>query len=278
MNATRLLSLVLFVAIARVTHGADGLKLEPNAILRFDFPDLPDTLATMSSGQRQRARLTAQLPANYSRDGKCPFFVFLNGGDGGRGDSLPLDRRTVGSNDFICVNLPLFKHTNDGALISMDDFSTLSRCYRVMLQRLFDEVPNVTPERSTLGGFSNGAHAVGVLLAGQDEFVLSHFRAFYFAEGGFGPLASNALRKTAMKPCRFLLLRGDKADDDTAESKAEREHNTHLAQALELEAQEHHLDFTSVVMRGHGHELPSEYNTLLGQWVRGETLANVEKR
>src|SRR5262249_35437608 len=146
--------------------------------------------------------------------------------------------------------------TNDGVGISIDDFSTLSRCYRVMFQRLFDAVPNITPERSTLGGFSNGGHAVGVLLAGQDEFVLSHFRAFYFADGGFGPLAANVLGKTAMKPYRFLLLRGEKADDDTEKSKDEREHNTRLAQALELEAQEHHLDFTFVTMRNIGHDLP----------------------
>jgi hypothetical protein len=261
-------------------HGADGFKPGPNATVRLEFPDLPDTLATLSSGQKRPARLTATLPTNYTREGKFPIFVFLNGGDGGRGDSLPVSCREVVPRDFICVSLPLFKHTyttNDGGLISMDDFPMLSRCYRAMLQRLFDEVPNITPERSALGGFSNGAHAVGVLIAGQDEFVLRHFRAFYFAEGGFGPLAANTLRKTAIKPCRFLLLRGDKADDDSAESKAEREHNTHLAQALELKARQHHLDFTSVVMRGHGHELPSEYITLLGQWVRGENLSSWQR-
>lgn len=269
------LSLAFFVAIAGVAPGAEGL--EPNATVHLAFPDLPDTRATMSSGQRQQARLTAQLPANYSRDGKFPLFVFLNGGDGGRGDTLPLDRGTVGSNDFICVNLPLFKHTNDGVVISMDDFSTLSRCYRAMLQRLFDKVPNITPERSTLGGFSNGGHAVGVLLAGQDEFILSHFRAFYLVEGGFGPLAANALPKAAMKPCRFLLLRGDKADDDTAKSKDEREHNTYLAQALELEAQEHHLNFTFVTMRNTGHDLPRNYQAMLGAWVRGESISQTDE-
>ena len=42
--------------------------------------------------------------------------------------------------------------------------------------------------------------------------------------------------------------------------------------ALECEAREHHLDFTSIIMRGHGHELPPEYLALLGQWVRGEKL------
>lgn len=261
-----------------IACGAANLTLlEPNAQWSLYFPELPDTLATMWSSQRQPARLTVQLPANYSRDGKFPLFVFLNGGDGGRGDTLPLDRRTVGSNDFICVNLPLFKHTdstNDDREISMDDFQTLSQCYRVMLQKLFDKVPNIMPKRSALGGFSNGGHAVGVLLAGQDAFILSHFRAFYLAEGGFGPLAANALRKDAMKPCRFLLLRGERADDDTAKSKGEREHNTHLAQALELEAQEFNLDFTVVTMRNIGHDLPRKYQAILGAWVHGESVSH----
>ena len=94
--------------------------------------------------------------------------------------------------DFICVSLPLFKRAydkKDGGRVSMEDFETVSRAYRTMLQKLYDAVPNTTPERSALGGFSNGAHTVAVLLAGQDEFILSHFRAFYFVDGGFGPLA-----------------------------------------------------------------------------------------
>src|SRR5207253_6174665 len=99
-----------------------------------------------------------------------------------------------------------------------------------------------------------------------------HFRAFCFVDGGFGPLAANVLHKTAVKNCRFLLLRGDQP-----EGMPEREHNTHLARALECEAREHHLDFTSIIMRGHGHELPPEYLALLGQWVRGEQLAEPGK-
>lgn len=130
------------------------------------------------------------------------------------------------------MNLPLFKRTNDRALISVEDFQTVSHAYRSMLQKLFDTVPNVTSERSVLGGFSNGAHTSALLIAGQDEFILRHFQAFYFVEGGFGALAANTLRKPTMRHCRFLVLRGDKADDDKPESKAEREHNTHLALAL----------------------------------------------
>ncbi len=63
-------------------------------------------------------------------------------------------------------------------MVSMDDFDTISQAYRAMFTKLFEAVPNLKPERSALGGFSNGGHTTGVLLAGQDEFILDHFRLF----------------------------------------------------------------------------------------------------
>jgi hypothetical protein len=264
---TLLRLLVLTFALSVRIQGAEPSSLEPNAILCFDFPELPSTLA------KQPARLSAQLPENYSREGKFPICVYLDGGDGGRGDKQGIARRIVGPRDFICVNLPLFKRTNDGILVSVDDFETASHAYRMMLQKLFDAVPNISRERSAIGGFSNGAHTVGVLLAGQDEFILSHFNTFYFVDGGFGPLAANVLSKATMKSTRILLLRGEKPDDENADSKAERESNTHLALALELSARKHHLDFTSLSMSGFGHDFPPEYIALAGQWIRGEALS-----
>lgn len=56
--------------------GAETVRLEPNAILRLDFPDLPDTLATIDTGEKKLARLTAQLPENYSLEGRFPLCVF----------------------------------------------------------------------------------------------------------------------------------------------------------------------------------------------------------
>lgn len=267
-------ALGLVAGLFEVVHGADAVKLDPDATFRLEFPDLPNTLETLASGERQPARLTATLPSNYSRDGKFPVFIFLDGDKGGRGDGLPIPARMVVPRDFICVALPLFKRAykkDDSALVTMEDYETASHAYRLMLQRLFDVVPNTTPERSALGGFSNGGHTVAVLLAGHDTFILQHFQAFYFVEGGFGPLAAHVLQEPAMKSCRFLLLRGDRAE-------AKPEPKKHLARALEYLAEEHHVDFTSIVMRGYGHELPKEYLSVLGQWVRGEKLSEAPKK
>jgi hypothetical protein len=162
MKILPLTTAILFTLLTGA--GAAVVKLEPDARWQLEFPQLPDTLATIISGERQPARLTVQLPANYSRTGKFPLFVFLNGGDGGRADGLPIDRTTVGSNDFICVNLPLFKRAfdkKDGGLITIDDFETLSGAYRAMLEKLTKTIPNITRHRSAIGGFSNGAHGLG---------------------------------------------------------------------------------------------------------------------
>ena len=131
MLAAHCIVIALALSVIPLASGAADVALEPDARWQLEFPDLPDTLATMTTGERQPARLTVRLPANYSRDGKFSLFVFLNGGDGGRGDTLPLDRKTVGSNDFICVHLPLF-HTNRrpalGSGLSTGLFEAHRRC------------------------------------------------------------------------------------------------------------------------------------------------------
>jgi len=278
MKVTRAVFLVILFCTVLASDGA-GLKLEPSSILSFVFPDLPETLMTKASGEKQPARLSAQLPENYSREGKFPLFIFLTGGGGGRGEAQPSARELVGSRDFICVNLPQFKRhldTNEpfrGLSISAEDFDSVSSAYRTMLQKLFDAVPNITSKRSTLGGFSNGANTTAILLAGQDAFILQHFDSFFVIEGGFGALSANILQKSAMKRCRFLVLRGDLPED---EHPGVREANDYLARALESAAREYRLDFTSVVMRGTGHALPPKYEILLGKWARGETLPVLE--
>ena len=273
-----LLSLAAVPALA-----ADAVRLERNGKLTFEFPELPETFFTQATGEKRAALLTAQLPENYTRDGRFPIFLFLNGGSGGRGNDLTA-RAIVGTRDFISVNVPLFKdkppanppqipgfNYRADQIILPSDAAVLSRAYRVMLQKLFDTVPNIVKERSTLGGFSNGAHAAAALVAGKDEFILSHFTAFCFFEGGLA-LALNpaALQQPALKQSRFILLFGD-ADDGAGRKSAE----PFLA-ALTREATAAKLDFTRVVMHGYGHKLPPEYMKLLGQWVRGEKIAEVK--
>jgi hypothetical protein len=100
------LQLLTGLLLAACTSQGNELKLEPNAILHFAFPELPDTLYAKANGNHQPPLLTAQLPNNYATGANFPLFVFLNGGNGGPTDS-PVGREIVGQRDFICVVLYL---------------------------------------------------------------------------------------------------------------------------------------------------------------------------
>ena len=243
---------------------------KPGDVLSFDFPELPDTLASMVAGERQIPRMTVTLPENYSDNGRFPLLVFLL--PYGCGELHIPTREVIGARDFVCAHLPVFKRTYNknepyrGIIVSMEDFETLSHAFRVMLGKLFSVVPNIDPERSAMGGFSNGGFATAVLLAGQDDFTLCHFRSYFFVEGN-APLVANVLHKPAMKRNRYLVMRGDKLAGVPVH-----EARVHIDHALRYCAQEYELDFTFVVMRGAGHELPDEYAAQIGQWIRGEPL------
>ena len=79
MQPSLLLALLIFAAQALA---AEPVKLEPKATLRFEFPELPETLRSMFTGEKKPAMLTATLPANYTADGKFPLFVYLRGNQG----------------------------------------------------------------------------------------------------------------------------------------------------------------------------------------------------
>jgi hypothetical protein len=253
---------------AQMLGAADGqVQIGPSARLTFEFSDLPEMLATVGQDKKEPARLTALLPENYSAQGRFPLCVFLNGGDGGRGDRLPLDRKTIGSNDFIIVSLPLFKSPGETGLVKMSDFEAISRAYRAMLGKLMGVVPNITPERSALGGFSNGAHTIGVLLARQDKFILDHFTSYYLIEGGFGYSSASFYPEplAVFSHCRFLFLYGDQPSDEQSTKI-----HDYLARAQEISANQNHIACARVVMEGIGHSLPPNYQDFLGRWIRGE--------
>ena len=83
--------------------------LTPSAQLTFDFPELPNTLAGMVSGTTKVARLGAILPSNYAPTSKHPLFVYIKGGSGGPEDGGAMARDIVGAEEFIAVQVPLFK-------------------------------------------------------------------------------------------------------------------------------------------------------------------------
>src|ERR1700758_2201771 len=94
--------LLVAAAFAGPTSAAD-VVLAPNAKLVFEFPDLPATYRSTTTGDKSPVMMSAQLPENYSADRKFPLFVYLHGGSGAKGDDPSFGRTIVGTRDFIAV-------------------------------------------------------------------------------------------------------------------------------------------------------------------------------
>jgi hypothetical protein len=284
---------VILAPMPVALHAADQVKLESKATITLEFPELPETFFAEATEQKVPAMLTAELPDNYTREGRFPLCVFLGGGNGGPGTDNTA-RRIVGAHDFIAVSIPLFKDRSASALpkiqgvdlgtlgvplgqiVLPSDAAKLGGAYRVMLTKLFDTVPNIDIEHSAFGGLSNGAHATAALLAAKDETLLGHFRAFYLVEGGvLLGLDPAVLEDPALKRCRFIALFGDHDSDPKLQAARALVAEPLLA-AIAKKAAEQHIDFTRVTMTGHGHSFPPEYRKLLGCWVRGEALPEVK--
>ncbi len=234
-------ALVFFVSVA---SRAEDTNLAPNALLRFEFPQVSTSSAT----------LMAQLPANYVAGKKYPIFVYLTAG----AKPLELARAAVGSRDFITVSLPL--PLSSLAPEAVGDF------YRTMLEKLFRAVTNIAPQGGAIGGFKQGADMVAALLADRNEFILAHFNAFVLAEGGGEGLAAS-LSSTNLFPksVRVLALRGEANDSSPARQALDK-----LAADKAATNATPSLSLSSVLLRGFdGREELPKYLSPIGQWIRG---------
>jgi hypothetical protein len=230
-------------------------KLAPDSAITFTFPELPNTLSGMASGRTEVPQLRAILPKNFSPGSKHPLFIYLKGGSGGPDDGGAMARDIIGGQDFIAVHMPLFKKSQPKGRtlpVALEDFAIISPSYRAMLEKLAATVPNIDWDRSVIGGHSNGAHTLGVLLAGRDEFLSRHFRTFWFHEGGFTLFPAYLQHKES----RFLALI---ADDATARTSEFRQIMLEQMALTGRQAKVMGADFKLVTMRGYGHDVPPEY-------------------
>ena len=267
---TTLLALVTLPCLALVAACRQEepplVPIEAGQVIQIEFPQLPATLYTVHTGHFEPARLTARLPDNYTDVGTFPLLVFLEGGHGGTATEGELDRlRSITQDrDFIIVTMPLFKRIVDrrepheGLMISLDDLPVLAESYRTMLDELRATIPNIDARHSVLGGFSNGAHATALLVSGQDATTLSHYRHFFFIEGG---LNLTGLYKRSLRDRSFLIMVGDQGDV------RERKRILETSAMLTEMAEHYRLDMRRVIMHGVGHAFPAEYEPTLREWL-----------
>lgn len=187
-------ALVFAMAAGSVWSAEPAAKLIPGSTFAIQFPALPPTFYAVYQKTNVQAQMTVFLPTNYDPARRFPLLIFLNGGDGGVGGNPGVARSLCEGRDFVCVNLPLFKApdyqvTNSsvpgaGYVMRAEDGRQMWPCFKTMLARLEELVPNIDPAHRILGGFSNGAHATAGLIDESDGEIARRFSAFLFVEGG----------------------------------------------------------------------------------------------
>ena len=234
--------------------------------ITWSFKSLPASLHMKITGQSEPARATVYLPPGYTLEKKYPLVVLINGSEGGQGRDTGFARSVVGDQDFVCLAVPTYKETVEP--LKDDDSNHWTRmevqnegryawkCYRVMLEKLFVEVPNIDLDRTFFGGFSNGANITAALLSSPEstpEF-LKYFHHFILVEGG------DELEPAApMNEDHFLVLRGSKSGNLLKQPKAK------------LESAR--TKWEEYAMEGAGHEFSAAGKGRVKQWIQDRCAA-----
>jgi hypothetical protein len=183
-------------------------EISPGSTHTVVFRNLPQTLWSLGQPleNKKPPAFTVWVPEDYSPARSYPLMVYMGGARGESGHDINHLRSFMGTESFILVSFPLFKNTDDIArhrevptihqlAIDPGQSELLWSAYEPMLKRLFALIPNIDPEKTFFGGFSNGAHATAVLLndpvAGPE--LRKYFNLFYFVEGGHALRLSHAL-------------------------------------------------------------------------------------
>ncbi len=237
----------------------------PNIEIAFTEENFPQTLHTIMTGKESTPTLTYRLPVNYDPSVKYPLLVYVPGFDGGLKGNIKNAQTIADTNNWIVATVPLFKKTIDrdepggGIIISMEDFPVISKCYRIMFEKLFEIVPNIDYNKSTMVGFSNGAITLAVLLTMHDKFIIDHFNKFCLVDHGMFHLTD--LHKQGSRNCQYLILIGDKQD-------LGRDLKIRQSKLLQDEMKLLGVNLTYEIMKDTGHEFNEKEMILVRKWIQ----------
>ncbi|MBX7207238.1 MAG: hypothetical protein K1X78_02910 [Verrucomicrobiaceae bacterium] len=274
MNLSLSLLIALLLAPLSALHATDdskpALELKPGMRMILKFPELPQTLYAMQSGQEALTQAYLALPENYSPERKFPLFVFLYGGHGGPGAGPGRGQQIMDNKDCIFVNLPLFNAKFDptgpfkGLLITPEqDGEAICKAYTAMLKKVYANIPNIDTAHNIIGGMSNGAHSIVAMFEKGDEYLMSKFQNLVLIEGGWYSIKTFDRYQNK----NILYLYGDYAGQNDWLSRKMREDQPKAVKKLEDAIAAHQLNATSLVMKDTGHDMPAKFNRDVKAWV-----------
>lgn len=242
---------------------AATIRLNPRQVLTFEFPQLSKTLAG------DTPRVTLRLPDNYSSSKTYPLLIFLSGGKGGNGNKIDKPKDIIGSDDYIIGNFPLFGQANssepfDGVLVGFDNYPELTKAFTVFMTQINQTIPNINTKKNVIGGFSNGAHTLAIMLSALDANFLDNFKYIFFVDGGEDWSWAGLARTSKLKNHHFLLIYGG-----GKKSKAEwwRKHTLNRAESYREFAAKWNIDLQVEIIKGFNHDFPKEYYPIIRHWL-----------
>ena len=262
LRSILIFTVIICLGILAQSCDAQDLKAGEITKIYFDDKDFPPTLYTMFTGQPSTATLQVRLPDDYTPEKNYPLLLYIPGLNGKAGGNIQNAVDIGGTEGCITASLPLFKKHIDptelgqGIIISFEDYPRLSECYRIMLNKLFELVPNIDFDQSAAVGYSNGAIALSVLVSCHDEFILEHFKSFCFVDQGMFHLTD--LHKSLARDCGYLILAGGLADYG-------RELKVEQCKLLYDSWQLLKIDLQYAIMKDVGHEL-EPFKDIIGRW------------
>lgn len=267
-----LLTALLFAPLVAM-HAADlkpAPDLKPGTRMILKFPELPQTLYAMQSGQEAVTQAYLALPEDYSPERKFPLFVFLYGGHGGPGAGPGRGHQIMEKKDCIFVNLPLFKKKFDpagpfkGLLITTEqDGETICQAYTAMLKKIYANIPNIDTAHNIVGGMSNGANSIVAMFEKGDAYLMGRFRHLILVEGGFYSIKTYARYQGK----GILYLYGDYVGQDDWLGKKMREDLPKIVKKLDDAITAKQLNATGLVMKDTGHDMPAKFNADVKAWL-----------
>ena len=245
------------------SNSLDKSALSPGQVFSFEFTQLPKTLAG------KVPRITLRLPDNYSPSKTYPLLIFLEGGQGGKGDDIGIPKKLIGTDNYIVGNFPLFGQSNaaepfNGELVGFDNYPTMATAFKAFMAQINQTIPNINEEQSVIGGFSNGASTLAIMLSALDPELLANFKYIFFIDGGEDWSWNSLSRTSKLKDHHFLLIYGGGKP-----GKAEwwRKHTLNRAASFREYADKWNIDLKVQIVKGFNHSFPKEYYPIIRRWL-----------
>ncbi len=248
----------------------DTFTPAPGKVMRINFPDMPKSLLALATGNDIPTAVLVRLPDNYNSTDSFPLYVFLEGGYGGAGSEIGTPMQVSNGGDGVIVaSFPLFKKHYDTTqrwpfAVGFEDFDAVSAAYKTILDRMREIIPNIDPDRSILGGHSNGAKTIATLLSGLDENTLASFRGFFFIDDGLEWTGINRPNKLGDHHIFFLIGGGGTENDPWW-----RKHFVNRVAFFQESARELGMkNWKFETYDGVGHEFAQQYFAELRAWAK----------